>query len=271
MTVLPNNLVTTKASPRQVQRLLALLPRIATGQQTRGVAGLHKTMLIRMGLVALSRIRHSFIIKSRGGTDEAGTRWAPLKPSTIAYSRRHPVLSRKGTPLQRRIPTAKTRSQFRPSWMLTPRQRDRWWALYRRFLYKYRGDKSHAAATAWLILKQEGAKTLIGVYGGMPAEILRDTGLLLNSLTPGIPESSIPDTPPSVPHQVFRLGRGEVIVGTNRKGGPAHHHGIPGRLPQRRLWPHPKNWPRFWWDDIMLAARNSLIDIAIFLVSRRGS
>ena len=96
--------------------------------------------------------------------------------------------------------------------------------MYRRQLAIYKGNRSHAAAVAWLVLKIEGAKTLVDKYGHRIVEILRDTGLLLNSLSPGVYSSE----------RVFKVGHGEVIVGTNRKGAAAHHHGVPGRLPHHR-------------------------------------
>ena len=118
-----------------------------------------------------------------------------------------------------------------------------------------------------MILKAEGAKTIIGEYGGMQVDILRDTGLLLNSLSPGYATNY--ESVPQVENQVFRPGRGEVIIGTNRKWAAAHHHGVPGRLPQRRLWPEPKDWPSGWWGSILDAAREGLIEITQFMLERR--
>ena len=130
--------------------------------------------------------------------------------------------------------------------------------MYRRQLAIYKGDKGHAAAVAWLILKGEGAQTLVDKYGHRQVEILRDTGLLLNSLSPGVASSE----------RVFRVAPGEVIVGTNRKGAKGHHEGIPGRLPQRRLWPSPSNWPASWWDDVRDQTKQGLLDIAIDTIKR---
>lgn len=205
-------------------------------------------MQTRIGLTLLSHIKDAFITKARGGTDESGLSWPPLKKSTIAYSRRHPG-----------VPPAKQRAAFRPSWMLTEKQRERWWTLYRMGLARTRGDKNKAAAYAWAAIKREGAKTLLGVYGNTSVEILRDTGLLLNSLSPGV-------NPGSVDHQIFDVTPGECIVGTNRKGAAAHHNGIPGRLPQRKLWPDPANWPASWNEDINQQASEGLIDILTYLL-----
>ncbi|MBX9682121.1 MAG: hypothetical protein K2X38_25465 [Gemmataceae bacterium] len=194
-------------------------------------------VMTRVGMVALSRIKDAFVVKARGGTDESGLQWPPLKSSTIAYSRRHPG-----------VPPSKKRAPFRPSWMLTEKQRKRWWQL----------NALGGAAFAWRVLKSEGAKTLIGEYGNTPVEILRDTGLLLNSLTPGL----------GSPEQVFDAEATSVVVGTNRKWAGCHHRGIPGRLPQRRLWPEPSQWPESWWADILGEAKIGLLEVAMFLIRR---
>ena len=222
-------------------------------------------MMVRCGLAALGRIRHAFVVKAGGGTDEAGDRWKPLKPETIAYSRRHRKKS--GDPRQSQVfsrakklpwvPRPNVRAGYAPSYALTSRQRDRWWDVYRQGLAMFRGDKGHAARRAWVILKGEGATTLIAQYGNAKVDILRDTGLLLNSLSPGT----------TVAQQVFRVRPGEVIVGTNRKGAKGHHEGIPGRLPQRRLWPEPSRWPSNWWGDIQEQSQAGLLDIAVFLIT----
>lgn len=205
-------------------------------------------MQTRIGMTALAHIKDAFITKSRGGTDESGLNWPKLAKSTIAYSRRHPG-----------VPPAKQRAAFRPSWMITEKQRTRWWYLYRIGLARSKGDKNKAAAYAWATSKREGAKTLLGVYGNTQVEILRDTGLLLNSLSPGV-------NPGSVENQVFDVRPGECIVGTNRKHAASHHYGIPGRLPQRKLWPDPDQWPMSWTDDISEQASEGLIDILTYLL-----
>lgn len=173
-----------RATRSDIRRAIAKIPQAAMGAH--GAKAAADALMTRCGLVALGRIKRAFITKSRGGTDEAGERWEPLAPSTIAR-RRH-------------------------------------------------GKRKSANV-----------------------EILRDTGLLLNSMSPGI----------TIAEQVFRIGRGEVIVGTNRKWAGVHHNGSRnGRIPQRRLWPEPRNWPESWWADISEQARAGLIDIAEFLIKR---
>lgn len=225
------NTVHTRATIRGIETAINAIPQGVSG------GALGRDVMLRAGLALLGRIRRAFVVKARGGTDEAGERWAPLKPSTIAYSRRG------------RTRTEKKRDA-RPSQALTKPQQTRWWAEYRRGLAMYRGDKGRAARRAWFILKAAGATTLFDKYAGRRVEILRDTGLLLSSLSPGSGSAE----------QILRAERGAIIVGTNRRGAAAHHNGVPGRLPQRRLWPRPADWPASWWADILDQVKKGVAD-----------
>lgn len=233
-----------RAAIATVRDALARVPMVA-----RQGGPIADAMMTRCGLAILGRIKQAFVVKARGGTDEAGESWKPLSPKTIAYSKTR----QRGR--GRRTRAEKKREAF-PSQALTAKQQKRWWEVYRRQLPIYKGNKGHAAAVAWLALKREGATTLLDKYGHRQVEILRDTGLLLNSLSPGVDSSE----------QVFRVGDGEVVVGTNRKGAIAHHHGIPDRLPQRRLWAEPSHWPRSWWQDVLEQAKQGLLDVAVSLI-----
>ena len=262
----------TRASIMQVLRQLpaACQGDVAIAQQA------SQELMARVGMAALRRIRSAFVVKSRGGTDDCGESWQPLRKSTIAYSRRYPG-----------VPRPPVRAKDSPSWMLTEKQRKRWWTLYKTFsgvapagagYHAVGANRGWAAARAWLALRAEfgsGVKTLMSEYGDTQVDILRDTGLLLNSLSPGVETQPSGGggaaSVPQVPNQVFRVGHGEVIVGTNRKWAAAHHNGIPGRLPQRRLWAAPGKWPRAWWNDLLATARDGLIEIAIFMIQRRSA
>ena len=230
-----------------LRRALASVPGVA---RARGPVA--DAMMTRCGLAILGRIKQAFITKSRGGTDEAGDSWKLLSPRTIAYSK-----------TRQRGRGGRTRSEkgvaVHPSQSLSSRQQERWWEVYRRQLAIYKGDKGHASAVAWLVLKGEGAQTLVDKYGHRQVDILRDTGLLLNSLSPGV----------ASPERVFRVGYGAVIVGTNRKGAAAHHRGAK-HLPQRRLWPPVSKWPAAWWRDVIEQARQGILDIAT-TIAKRGA
>jgi hypothetical protein len=187
-----------------------------------------KEILQKAGTVALEHIKTAFITKSKGGTDEAGEKWKELHPKTIAYR-----MSNRGKRERERNP--------RPSQALTKKQQERWWELYRQGLARFKGDKSSAARRAWAIIKEEGATTLFDKYSGAQVGILRDTDQLLNSFQ-------------------VRIEGGEIVISTNRKGAGAHHYGVPGKLPQRRLWPEPGRWPQSWWLDVATSIRDSLLE-----------
>ena len=253
----------TRASREEVERAVLDLYQQATGYRAPGEAA--HALLVRIGLANLKNIKEAFLAKARGGADITGLTWPKLSKKTIAYSRRHPG-----------IPKGFYRALYSPSWMLMKKQRERWWKLYRQYggagpegeTYHQRGGNNpYAARIAWRILKAEGAKTLLGTYGGVQVEILRSAGLLYNSLSPGVPVSHAGSAPPRVADQVFRLERAAVIVGTNRKHARTHHEGL-GHVPQRKLWPDPSTWPPAWWDGILAAAQQGIVDILIEVLKR---
>ena len=64
--------------------------RTLTGSGSSGASDrqLAEGVFYSIGFAALSDIQADFIRKARGGVGEDGTSWPPLKPETIAYSRR---------------------------------------------------------------------------------------------------------------------------------------------------------------------------------------
>jgi len=76
-------------------------------------------------------------------------------------------------------------------------------------------------------------------------QILRDTGVLLNSLSPGGPGNLIDAIP------------GGVSIGTNVPYAIYQHFGTK-TIPARRLWPEPYRWPDAWWSDIADEARDGV-------------
>ncbi len=254
-----SNTIHVTATRAQVVRILNDLPRLLNGSPG-GAGGFVRALQVRVGLSILERIKDAFLVKAAGGTDAAGDSWKPLSPHTIAYGRKHP-----GVPKKRPFWTT------HPSYSLTAKRRDRWWQLYYGFKAKFRGNKRRAAATAWVILRREqpGIRTLMDRFGNTPVEILRDTGLLLNSLSPGVPADDAPMSPPRKPSQVFRCTPGSVIIGTNRKGAAKHHEGDPPRFPQRRLWPEPSRWPAEWWSDAVGQLRQGVLAVILYILKGR--
>jgi hypothetical protein len=199
-----------------------------------------RTALQAVGVEALTIIRDAFLTRARGGPDASGIVWKPLEPETIAYGRRHgPTLTR-----QRRL-ARKAGRERRP--LLTLTQDQLWRALYARAIAK--GEKHGAAAArAWAIVKARGGKTILGEYGSTPVEILRDTGRLLNSLSPGAPDNRL------------EAAGGRVAIGTNVAYAQAHHEGNPSKgLPKRALWPDA--WPDVWIERLVVMLKDAVAAI----------
>lgn len=263
--------INVQGKRRDIDKVIARAVAMMNGSAPAGQLG--RALWVRVGFQALSLIKASFLEKSLGGTDEAGESWKPLAKSTVAYSRRHrklpgdpkmsPVFSRAKN--LRWIPRSSKRAAFAPSYALTEKQRTRWWQDYARLLAQYKGDKGHAAATAWILAKGRGATTLMEQFGNMKPPILRDTFLLYNSLSPGAAGAT--GKPEKVKGQVFRVEAGKVIVGTNVPYAKFHHEGTK-RCPQRRLWPAPRKWPSSWWGQLLNQARGGLIEVVIQLLTR---
>lgn len=242
---------------RMLRHLLSSLA--GTGVDPWGVT---TGLQLRCANVLLSKIQQAFLVKARGGMDECGIKWPPLKRETIAQ-RRTTAAERKGAGLTK---ANKNRG------LLTDAQNKRWKLLFARkkslLMAKFGlGDhesSERAAAYAWFILKQEGAPTKLALFGGRQVDILRDTGKLYKSLAAGKE-----DQPSNAPDQVLRTFRGTITVGTNQK--PWHHFGVPGRLPARPLWPVDGNsLPDAWWTAINGALTRGLVQAVTMILSRGG-
>lgn len=231
------NTVNVRATSAEVRRAISRIPQEAQAGRT-----LADAMMRAVGEKLLGLIKDSFIAKSEGGMDEAGDRWEPLSRQTLLRRKR------------------KKKRDIRRASEPSAKQSARWRELYQQGLALYGGDKGSASRRAWAILRGEGAVTLLNKYGGTRSLILVVTGRLLNSLYPGL----------GSPDQVFRVGWGEVTVGTRRQGALAQHEGAPGRLPQRRLWPEPYRWPATWRQALAEVIRDGLVDIAVQMVRDAG-
>lgn len=212
-----------------------------------------------------SLVKQAFIAKSRGGTDESGDSWKPLSPEYLAYSRRFGRGEQAA--LKKAAGLGRANSQYigNGQTLLDKKQADLWWATYRRVLsfnvetLPLREAKAIAAGAAWNVVKRAGGKTKLMVYGKRQVEILRDTGVLLNSLSPGVLADRVyaPPPPSGYGGQVVRTEPGALIVGTNVRYAGAHHYGK--RVPQRRLWPDGNRLPQRWISLISQRLTNGVI------------
>lgn len=142
------------------------------------------------------------------------------------------------------------------------------------FLTKSRGGCGQDGIT-WAPLKgstiaRRAGKERKALKGGRgsPAfagnrDILRDTGRLFRSLSAGVEE-----TPAGNPDQVLRLGRGEVIVGTNVPYAAYHQYGT-ARMPARPFLPV-DGIPAAYQPALFAAAGRGLIRVLQLLIDQRA-
>ncbi|OGT57670.1 MAG: hypothetical protein A3E01_02730 [Gammaproteobacteria bacterium RIFCSPHIGHO2_12_FULL_63_22] len=269
-----------RGSRADVAQHIDRLRDILTGQ-TADEGQIREGFLLRIGMAALSKVKQWYEIKADGGTDPAGESWPDLTPEYKAYGRRTTEDEVKALGLPTNVMDQGRKVKRKPGTnidrlpTLDEGQRERWWKIYHDTLgwRIAKGDtvkaaKGVAAGRAWNVLKEQGAKTLLGTLGQRKLKILRDTGRLLNSLSPGIDDDEDLATMDvfqreSVDEQEFAVGQNSVIVGTNVKYAAFHHDG------KRRLWPEPSKWPQAAWDDIAGAASRGVAR-AFALVMQRG-
>lgn len=196
-----------RGSKAELKAKLRAIPAVLAGRAP-DPHGIALGVQLRVGVAFLSEVQQDFLTKSRGGTGNDGITWPPLSKEYLAYGRRL-------GPGEAKSLGVNTRTE-RHRGLLTAAQNKRWKHIYGTRLARLRlsmgeGEaRARAAQIAWAVLKSEGAKTKLDVYGNRQVDIGRDTGRMLRSLSPGV------DAQPSgEAEQVFRTGTGTVVVGTN--------------------------------------------------------
>lgn len=270
----------TRADVRsRVLRLRAIL----TGQEP-DPHGVGRGFVLALGFGALSDIKDAFVTKSRGGTDEAGISWPRLSREYLAYGRRFGrgeaarlVRGAGGDPKLNRFGVSGNRG------LLTKDQKARWEKIYgQQFARFYASTASHTYASmragkmAWAILKREGALTKLAVFGDRQVDILRDTGVLFNSLSPGMLTGEGAAAAYSKPtgsggdEQIFELQPGKITVGTDVLYAATHNYGDPRRgIPRRQFLPATDaQVPGVWWSRWLAIADRSLEVGAAILFGR---
>lgn len=247
----------TRKDVRDVANQLADLLAGRNGQSSK-LAG---SFLRAIGFAALSTIKDAYVVKARGGRDEMGIQWPPLSKAYLAYGRR---FGRGEQNALKRAAGLGRQHRHAPGGrkgLLTNQQLKTWRQIYARALRRLAVSmpveeaKRIAAGHAWKVMKEEhGARTKLEVFGNRDVEILRDTGVLLNSLSPGRLTQSGYHKPSGEggADQIFELGMASVIVGTNVAYAAAHNYGHPARpkLPRRQFLPDDESQiPESWWQD----------------------
>lgn len=218
-------------------------------------AALARQIHTAIGIAALSDIQQDFIRKARGDVGEDGVKWPRLTAKYLAYGRRFGRGEQAGLKRGAGFGRAHRLAPGQNKGLLTVSQLKQWRAIFSRLLRRFASSmdigeaKAKAAAIAWAVLKRMGAKTKLEVFGNRPHEILRDTGVLLNSLSPGeLAPDGIGYDPPE--DQIFRAIRGGVIVGTNVPYASVHQRGnAKKKIPARPFLPvagAPTVWQSRW-------------------------
>ena len=227
------------------------------GLITREIAG--KPLRTAIGFSLLSDIGLNFTANAAipvgGPTPDVDMKWPPLSPKTIAARRfgpgeearlrRDAGVGRKGdgrgvlTKLQEA--EWKKRYQGIVKWLITD------------LGYSLRNAKVVASKSAWAHVRtKHNAKTVVEVFGTRRVEILRDTGIMGNSISAGVlrPDGNYTGpTDPGGENQVFEVNPSNIVLGTVDFKAGFHHFGT-SRIPQRKLWPDPEEWPQEWWDNV---------------------
>lgn len=127
-------------------------------------------------------------------------------------------------------------------------------ALDQEQMAEYRSNLARLAASMGIQQAREMAAKIMGV------EILRDTGVLLNSLSPGVMVGENRYEPPE--QQIFNLTASGVIVGTNVPYASTHQNGSRKRnIPARPFLPVgeiPSVWARRWANVAQLASSKAI-------------
>ena len=251
------NPIAFRGTAPEFAAFLNRLPALLSGSQA-DTTGITFGLKLRIGVALLSQIQQDFIRKSRGQTGKDGIKWPPLKPGTIAR-RRTTRQERKALGILEKF-EGRGRKRVRVlRRSLTKAEDAEWKKLYSYHLRIGLRDMPRAAATkraaaiAWARMKERGATTLLQKLGSRQVDILRDTGALLRSLSPGVE-----DRPSRAPGQVFNTAvPGSVIVGTYEK--PWHHEGNPAKgLPARPFWPLDNRIPAAWWPAVRRATNRGI-------------
>lgn len=238
-----------RSSKEQCKATVRRLARILCGRESDEM-GIAKGVQSSVGFAALSDIKDDFIRKSRGEIGEDGVKWKPLSREYLAYGRRFG----RGEQAELKRTAGLDRShRYGPGatkGLLTAEQLKLWRQFFAMHLARLRLSldedeaKARAAQIAWNKIKAEGAKTKLEVYGNRQVDIGRDTGVLLNSLSPGELSSDGTYSKPSGDggaEQVFQTLSNGVIVGTNVAYAAAFNK-------RRRFIPEEGKVPTAWLD-----------------------
>lgn len=244
---------------QEVEAFIRSLPGILAGTVA-DQSDVAKGFRLRLAFMFFSLVKEAFIVKSRGGTDECGITWPPLSAAYLAYVR---PMGRGGVG-SRMPPRAGGLAPGGDDGFMTAKQLQQWRAIYARIsatLILAGTDPAEARGTAamvaWSHAKKHGVRTKLQVFGSRTdVEILRDRGILFNSLSPGyLVEGDVGAEYQPPADQLVDDADGNLTVGTNVVYAGKHHNG------RRPFWPRDGNLPDEWWEDLIEVAMTGLLKI----------
>lgn len=226
--------VQTSLKFSELKRVLRDFPAIIAGTK-QDIRGIRKAYWSGFANSMFHDIQVAFDLKANLQSDELGDSWPDLSPSTKAYSR--PARQGDLTESEKR-----NLRNYRTKGLLDARLTNIWKGFFNKQRLKLIREGSPpniatniAAVQAWAFVKSKGGTTKMDKLGFRKLQILKDFKRLYKSLSQG--KFNGYDYKPTNNKQVFTITRTGLEIGTRDKKASFHHHGIPGRLPQRRLWP----------------------------------
>ena len=263
-----------RGSKKYAKNIISSVVKMLTGKEPdRG--GLARGVHLAIGTQALSLIHEDFVVKSRGGTGKIGGKWQKLTRAYLAYQRRFGKGEQSALKKAAGAERGASHGVGGNRGLLTKSQVELWNRTFADRFARFQmsmpdaAAKARAAAVAWIVVKKAGGKTMIDVYGGREVEILKDTGILLNSLSAGEIRGGVHRKPKvkGGADQIVENLKNGVIVGTNVKYAAAHNYGVPGRLPRRQFLPD-GDLPDEWNGHMEDVLERAITELAEQLISR---
>lgn len=251
-----------RGTKREAKAAIRRIVGMATGRVP-DVIGVQRGMALAVGVAALSDIKDDFVKKADGQTGEFGGPWRELSPEYLAYQRRFGKGEKTALKKAAGIGRGNHYAPGGKNGLLSFSELKLWKKIYfqmvQRFLLSYpvAEAKAFAAQVAWAQLKREGAQTKLNVFGHRKVQILRDTGRLLNSLSPGELTGEVMNANYTKPsgeggaNQIMELLTRGVIVGTNVVYASRQNA-------MRPFIPTEGNVPTVWWNRWAIVANQAL-------------
>lgn len=253
--------VKTRLKFSELKRVLRDFPLIIAGKK-QDIRGIRRAYWSGFANSMFHDIQVAFDLKANLQADELGDTWPDLSPTTKAYSR--PARQGDLTEQEKR-----NLRNYRTKGLLDAQQTRIWKGFFNRQRMKLLREGAAppvatniAAVQAWAFIKSQGGSTKMDRLGFRKLQVLKDFKKLYKSLSQGTFNGYEYKPPNNV--QIFKITRTGLELGTRDKKASYHHHGIPNKLPQRRLWP--KNLS-IWTNRASIAGNKAAIEQLVRTIS----